>query len=95
MSVQPSQALEVFFSYAHKDEELRNELVKHLSPLQHQGVIAAWHDLKITAGTEWAGAIDAHLQSAHIILLLVSAESGPWQSTNRCWGSSTPIRRRA
>jgi hypothetical protein len=30
MSAQPSQALEVFFSYAHRDEVLRNELVKHL-----------------------------------------------------------------
>jgi hypothetical protein len=37
-------------------------------------VITAWHDRKITAGTEWAGAIDAHLQSAQIILLLVSAD---------------------
>jgi len=74
MSAQPSQALEVFFSYAHRDETLRDELVKHLSPLQHQGVITAWHDRKITAGTEWAGAIDVHLQSAQIILLLVSAD---------------------
>ena len=74
MSAQPSQALEVFFSYAHRDEVLRDELVKHLSLLQHQGVITAWHDRKITAGTEWAGAIDAHLQSAQIILLLVSAD---------------------
>jgi hypothetical protein len=74
MSAQPSQTLEVFFSYAHRDEALRVELVKHLSLLQRQGVITAWHDRKITAGTEWAGAIDAHLQSAQIILMLVSAD---------------------
>src|SRR4029453_11626127 len=37
-------------------------------------VIAAWHDPNITAGTEWAGAIDAHLQSAQIILMLVSPD---------------------
>jgi TIR domain len=74
MSAQPSQTLEVFFSYAHRDEALRVELVKHLSLLQRQGVITTWHDRKITAGTEWAGAIDAHLQSAQIILLLVSAD---------------------
>ena len=74
MSAQPPQALEVFFSYAHEDEALRGELVKHLSLLQRQGVITAWHDRKITAGTEWAGAIDAHLQSAQIILMLVSAD---------------------
>src|SRR5262245_63854111 len=74
MSAPPPQALEVFFSYAHEDEALRGELVKHLSLLQRQGVITAWHDHKITAGTEWAGAIDAHLQSAQIILMLVSAD---------------------
>src|SRR5262245_2305666 len=74
MSTQPPQALEVLFSYAHEDEKLRDELVKHLSLLQRQGVITAWHDRKITAGTEWAGAIDAHLQSAQIILMLVSAD---------------------
>jgi TIR domain len=74
MSAQLPQALEVFCSYAHEDEALRDTLVKHLSPLQRQGVITAWHDRKITAGTEWAGAIDAHLQSAQIILMLVSAD---------------------
>ena len=67
MSAQPSQTLEVFCSYAHEDEALRDTLVKHLTPLQCQGMITAWHDRKITAGTEWAGAIDTHLQSAQII----------------------------
>jgi hypothetical protein len=74
MSAQSSQALEVFFSYAHEDEKLRDELVKHLSLLKRQGVIRDWHDRRITAGTEWAGAIDTHLQSAEIILMLVSAD---------------------
>jgi hypothetical protein len=50
------------------------ELDKHLSLLRHQGVIADGHDRLITAGTEWAGAIDAHLQRAQIILLLISAD---------------------
>jgi hypothetical protein len=72
-STSPS-AIEVFYSYAHRDEALRTELNKHLSLLQRQGVIAGWHDRLITAGTEWAGAIDAHFQRAQIILLLVSAD---------------------
>ena len=70
----PPRAIEVFYSYAHRDEPLRTELDKHLSLLERQGVIAGWHDRRITAGTEWAGAIDAHLQRAQIILLLVSAD---------------------
>ncbi len=31
--------VEVFFSYSHQDEGLRNELEKHLSLLKRQGVI--------------------------------------------------------
>ena len=66
-------AIEVFFSYAHKDEDLKDELVKHLSILKRSGVIRDWHDRQITAGTEWAGAIDEHLESARVILLLISS----------------------
>mgnify|MGYP003336486857 FL=1 len=41
--------------------------------MQREGLIDAWHDRKIAAGQEWAGAIDANLEQADIILLLVSA----------------------
>jgi hypothetical protein len=68
----PRRAIEVFFSYAHKDEALRDELATHLRLLERQGIITGWHDRRITAGHEWAGAIDIHLQTAHIILLLVN-----------------------
>lgn len=65
--------IEVFVSYSHRDDDLREELLRHLSILRRQGVIAGWHDRMIGAGTEWRGQIDAHLDSARIILLLVSA----------------------
>jgi hypothetical protein len=65
---------ELFFSYAHKDEKLRDELAVHLTMLRRQGVISAWHDRQITAGSEWANAIDDHLNSADIILLLISPD---------------------
>ncbi len=66
--------IEVFFSYSHKDEELCDELLKHLSILKRQGVIQDWHDRRIGAGTEWAGEIDTHLNTAGVILLLISAD---------------------
>ncbi len=69
-----SQRIEVFFSYAHEDEEMRNELAKHLQVLVRQGIISEWHDREISAGTEWRGSIDAHLNTAHIILLLISSD---------------------
>ena len=68
-----SEAVEVFFSYSHKDEDLRDELATHLAMLKNQGLIKAWHDREISAGTEWANAIDENLNSADVILLLVSA----------------------
>ena len=66
--------LEVFFSYSHKDERLRDNLANHLSQLKHEGLIRDWHDRRISAGTEWDGQISRHLNSAHIILLLVSSD---------------------
>lgn len=64
--------LKVFFSYSHKDEEYRNELEVHLSMLKRQGLIEAWHDRRIGAGKDIHGQISEHLESAEIVLLLVS-----------------------
>jgi hypothetical protein len=76
------QAVEVFFSYAHRDGDLRDELAKHLRLLERQRIIAGWHDRRIPAGGEWAGEIDTHLQTARIILLLVSAD---FLASNYCY----------
>ena len=67
-------AITVFISYAHEDEALLQQLHTHLSPLTRQGLIATWYDRELVAGTDWAGEIDAHLEQASIILLLVSAD---------------------
>jgi hypothetical protein len=67
-----TQPVEVFFSYSHADDELRKELVKHLKLLQRQRLITQWHDREITAGEEWKSSIDQHLESAQVILLLIS-----------------------
>lgn len=78
-----NQAIEVFFSYAHEDEELRDELAKHLKLLERQKVIAAWHDREIGAGTEWKQSIEQRLNSAQVILLLISAD---FLASGFCWG---------
>ena len=74
MPPQPAQPAEVFFSYSHKDEKLRDELETHLAMLKREGVIRGWHDRKITAGKGWDGKIGENLNSADIILLLVSPD---------------------
>ena len=66
--------VELFYSYAHEDEALRDELEKHLSLLKRSGLIVAWHDRRIGVGEEWRHQIDAHARSADIILLLVSPD---------------------
>jgi tetratricopeptide (TPR) repeat protein len=71
---QSNKAVKVFYSYSHKDEELRNFLETHLALLKRRGVISGWHDRRIGAGDEWAGQIDEHMETADIILLLVSAD---------------------
>ena len=64
--------ISLFFSYAHEDEALRNELEVHLSVLKRQGVISTWHDRRIHAGSEVDRAISDRLEAADVILLLVS-----------------------
>jgi tetratricopeptide (TPR) repeat protein len=64
----------VFFSYSHKDEKLAYELVNHLSNLKRQGVIRSWHDRVVSPDGDWSGKIDEHLNSAKLILLLVSPD---------------------
>jgi hypothetical protein len=67
-------SIDVFVSYAHRDEELKNELLKHLSGLRRRNVISGWHDGEIGAGEEWERQISEHLNKADIILLLISSD---------------------
>jgi WD40 repeat protein len=68
-----NESIKLFFSYSHKDEDIRNELANHLDILKRQRVILTWYDRQIGAGTEWANQIDENLKKADIILLLVSS----------------------
>ena len=63
----------LFFSYSHKDEDLRNELETHLMLMKRQGIISSWHDRRITAGSDIGKEISSELETSQIILLLVSA----------------------
>lgn len=65
--------INIFFSYAHKDESYREQLEEHLAIFKRQGLIQGWSDRKITAGDDWKSAIDTSLQSADLILLLISS----------------------
>ncbi|WGS84614.1 toll/interleukin-1 receptor domain-containing protein [Methylomonas sp. UP202] len=88
MSNSTKNAITLFYSYSHKDEEIRNELDKHLSILKRQGVISEWYDRKISGGTEWESEIDQQLQSASIILLLISSD---FLASDYCYGKELKI----
>ncbi|BCL82183.1 TIR domain-containing protein [Ktedonobacteria bacterium brp13] len=68
-----TQPIEIFYSYAHEDEDLQKQLDEHLSSLKQQKLISGWYDRDISAGALWSEEIQRHLHSARIILFLVSS----------------------
>lgn len=65
----------IFFSYSHADESIRDRLETHLAMLKREGVIEAWHDRRIVAGSPLDPAISAEVERADLFLCLVSADS--------------------
>ncbi|HYC93256.1 MAG TPA: FxSxx-COOH system tetratricopeptide repeat protein [Thermoanaerobaculia bacterium] len=72
----------VFVSYAHEDEKLKDELLKHLRVLERQGVIEAWHDRLIAAGSAFGEEIRERLEASSVVLLLVSPD---FLASDYCW----------
>ena len=81
--MEDSQAVTLFISYAHADEDLKMQLEKHLTPLKRNGLIDKWSDHQIEPGQDWANQIDRNLKTADIILLLVSPD---FVSSDYCTG---------
>lgn len=69
-----AKSIEIFCCYAHEDQPLLRKLLAHLMPLQRQGLITIWSDRDINAGSDWKQAINEHLLTAQIILLLMSPD---------------------
>ena len=72
----PFAPVKVFCSYSDssKDTPLREDLERHLSVLQHERIISTWHKRKIAAGSDWQVELDRHLNTASLILLLISPD---------------------
>ncbi|MBA2680669.1 MAG: TIR domain-containing protein [Ktedonobacteraceae bacterium] len=83
LSIASKESIEIFFCYAREDEELRQGLEKQLRSLRRQGIIDLWHDRKIAPGDDWENEIDTHLNSADIILLLISPD---FMDSDYCYG---------
>lgn len=83
-----SAVLELFCCYAREDQEMLANLKKHLMPLQRQGQIIMWSDTDLQAGMEWEKELHRHLESADIILLLISPD---FMNSDYCY--STEMKR--
>ncbi|MCK6499467.1 MAG: TIR domain-containing protein, partial [Nitrospira sp.] len=68
------EPVDLFYSYAHEDESLRDELAGHLKIMERRKVIRSWHDRRIVPGQKWDREIDAQLEAADLVLLLISAD---------------------
>ncbi|MBV9616825.1 MAG: tetratricopeptide repeat protein, partial [Ktedonobacteraceae bacterium] len=75
--------IEVFLSFAHEDIALQDELEKHLNVLKRQGQIKSWYNREISTKGEQALDVDAHIDKAQIILLLVSPD---FMNSDYCYG---------
>ncbi|HEU5473714.1 MAG TPA: toll/interleukin-1 receptor domain-containing protein [Actinophytocola sp.] len=64
----------MFISYARADEGDRARLAAHLAPMVREGLIELWHDRVMEAGADWASTIERRLNTADIVVLLVSAD---------------------
>jgi tetratricopeptide (TPR) repeat protein len=77
------QEIKLFYCYAREDKSMRDELEKHLSNLKRQYHLTNWNDREILPGENWTQAIDKHLNTAHLVLLLISPD---FMASDYCYG---------
>jgi tetratricopeptide (TPR) repeat protein len=64
----------VFCAFAPTDADLEARFEMHLALLKREGYITVWHSLAVEAGAEKNRVMSEHLESAELILLLISAD---------------------
>ncbi len=77
------RTIRLFYSYSHRDSRFREELEGHLSQLRRGGLISEWSDRLISPGQEWRAAITRGLDTADMILLLISPD---FMVSDYCYG---------
>jgi hypothetical protein len=82
-----NQPVKIFISYSHKDEALREDLEGQLAILKNLKKIDIWQDRAIKAGDEWNQQILRAIDSANIIVLLVSPR---FMASDFCFNKEMP-----
>ena len=80
------EPLRVFCSYAPEDKSHLIQLQKHLRSLEHQGLITLWADINMRPGVEKVQETNRQLNSARLILLLVSPD---FIASDHCYNTET------
>ena len=83
MAAEVVRKIKIFYSYAREDKEFRDGIERHLATLKRLGQIITWYDREILAGSVRAYEIDEHIDSADIILLVISSH---FTDSDYCWG---------
>jgi ABC-type phosphate transport system substrate-binding protein len=78
------EVVSIFLSYSRKDGDMLSRLNTHLAGLRHTQKIKTWHDRDIEAGSEWEPAIQHQLNTADIVVLLISAD---FIASEYCYGN--------
>lgn len=69
-----SRNRKIFISYAHKDEDYKDEFVTMFAGLQRRDVLSTWQDRMIEAGEEWFDAIHTAMRECSMAVLLISPD---------------------
>ena len=73
MSLGERAIIQVFCSYSDEDRPFQEKLEKHLTSLVREGSVLVWDKHKVQPGQEHRLEIDAQLEKARLILLLISS----------------------
>src|SRR5208283_5366025 len=84
--ISEKKKLSVFFSYAHSDEKYKEALERAIAFLKRTEMVDTWYDRKILQGGNWENDINKHVDTADIILLLITPD---FANSDYCWDVET------
>lgn len=74
MEISSSQPLTLCYCYAYEDRKDAQKLDDHLTALKMSGVIQACYGCAFSLDGPWAQEVTDHINTAHLVLLLISAQ---------------------
>ena len=69
-----ARAFELFISYSHRSEAVKDRLLTNLRVLERLGLVSTWTDRAIPPGAAWRAEIEAAIERADAALFVVCAD---------------------